>query len=218
MTPNRYDQVSRHLARQAGGPMWPWLLGLRREQVGFRRYLPTQLTVPGFPERVSDLIAALDDLEEGGRPWAVPLEFQAEPDFDIPDRLMVILGLLRLTQRPSQEAGDRYWVGAVVVNLTGQGDAQRDHEWRGAGLQTLLKPRELNLEAEDAGAVLDQVERGEAPVEVLAWIPLMKRGDDSAIITRWQELARREADPKRPAGLVLGLGVAAVVGGQDARA
>jgi hypothetical protein len=31
MAANRYDQASRHLARQAGGPLWPWLLGLAPE-------------------------------------------------------------------------------------------------------------------------------------------------------------------------------------------
>src|SRR4051812_32063181 len=147
MPTNRYDQTSRHLARQAGGPLWPWLLGLTGRQVRFRALLQAQLTVPGFPERVTDTIAALQDLEQGGAPWAVPLEFQSEPDFDMPDRLLVILGLVRLTQRPSEEPGDRFWVGAVVVNLTGTGDAARDHQWRGAGMQVLLRP----LRAEPAG-------------------------------------------------------------------
>ena len=54
MAVNRYDQVSRHLAREAEGRLWPWLLRLPAAKVGFRRYLPTQLTVPGFPERISD--------------------------------------------------------------------------------------------------------------------------------------------------------------------
>jgi hypothetical protein len=215
MAPNRYDQISRHLAREAGGPLWPWLLGLTPAQVRFGRYLPTQFTVPGFPERVSDLIAELFETEQGGRPWAIPLEFQSQADFDMPDRLLVILGLLRLTQHPSEEAGDRYWVGAVVVNLTGQGDASREYEWRGAGLQALLKPRELNLAALDAGEVLDQVERGAAPVEVLAWIPLMQRGDDPAISARWLDLARREPNRKRRAELVLARVFAELVDRQD---
>src|SRR5262249_28071787 len=66
MPSTRYAQPSRHLARQAGGPLWPWLLGLTASRVRFDRLLPAQLTVPGFPERVTDLVAALADLEQGG--------------------------------------------------------------------------------------------------------------------------------------------------------
>jgi hypothetical protein len=203
MPTNRYDQRSRHLARQAGGRLWPWLLGLTDKQVRFERPLETHFTVPGLPERIGDVAAALTDLEEGSRPWAVCLEFQSEPDFDMADRLLVALGMVRLTQRPSDNPGDRFWVGAVVVNLTGQGAAQRDLEWRGAGLHLLLQPREWNLAALDAARVLDEVEHGVVPVEALAWIPLMQRGDDSAIIRRWLDLASGEADPVRRADLGL---------------
>jgi hypothetical protein len=133
----------------------------------------------------------------------------------MPDRLLVILGLLRLTQHPSEEPGDRYWVGAVVVNLTGRGDASREYEWRGANLQALLKPRELNLAALDAGEVLDQVERGAAPVEALAWVPTMQRGDDSTIIQRWLDLARDVRDHKRRAELVLAVVFAELAGREE---
>ena len=59
MATNRYDQASRHLARQAGGRLWLWLLGLMENQARFERLLQTHFTVPGFPERVGDLTAAL---------------------------------------------------------------------------------------------------------------------------------------------------------------
>src|SRR4051812_40892197 len=106
MATNRYDQASRHLAREAGEKLWPWLLGLSSEQVRFVRLLQTHFTVPGFPERVGDLVAALTDLVGGSRPWAVCLEIQTEPDFDMSDRLLVTLGLVRRTERPSVEVGD----------------------------------------------------------------------------------------------------------------
>jgi hypothetical protein len=205
MATNRYDQASRYLAGQAGARLWPWLLGLTREQVRFERPLETQFTVPGFPERIGDLAAALTDLENDGRPWAVCLEFQSEPDFDMADRLLVELGLVRLTQRPSGHPGDRYWVGAVVVNLTGQGSAERDLEWRGAGLRLLLQPREWNLAALDAAEVLDEVEQGVAPVEAMAWVALMQRGGDSAIIRRRVRLAGGQTDPVRRGNLGLAL-------------
>jgi len=161
-------------------------------------------------------VAALTDLEGAGRPWAVCVEFQSEPDFDMPDRLLVILGLLRLTERPTTEAGDRYWVGAVVVNLTGQGNAQRDHHWRGAGLQVLIKPRELNLSEVEADQILREVEQGLAPVEALALIPLMKGGGDPAIMQHWLKLARKETDPQRHADLGLAVVFAELVNSQGA--
>jgi hypothetical protein len=216
MATNRYDQASRHLARQSGARLWPWLLGLTARQVRFERLPQTQFTVPGFPERVGDVAAALADLENGGRPWAVCLEFQSEPDFDMADRLLVELGLVRLTQRPSDHPGDRYWVGGVVVNLTGQGSAGRDLEWRGGGLRLLLRPREWNLAALDAARLLTAVERGLAPAEAMAWVPVMQRGGDPAISRRWLRLAGGQADPARRADLGLAGVFAELVGREDA--
>ena len=215
MATNRYDQASRHLARQAGAKLWPWLLRLSANKVRFERLLPTHFTVPGFPERVGDLVAALTDLEEGGRPWAICLEFQAEPDFDMTDRLLVTLGLVRRTERPSDAPGDRYWVGAVVINLTGRGMAKRDLQWRGDGLHLLLQPCEWNFGEMDAMQVMNEVEQGLAPVEALAWISLMKGGDESATIDRWVRLARQETDPERLADLALVAVFAELLNRQD---
>ncbi len=215
MAANRYDQASRHLGRQAGKKLWPWLLGLTQTQVKYNRLLQTHFTLPGFPERVGDLVAALTNLEAGGEPWAVCAEFQSEPDFDMPDRLLVILGLIRLTERPSGEPGDRYNVGAIVINLTGQGLALRDHDWRGAGLRVLIEPREWNLEDVSADLVLRQVADGVAPVEALALIPLMQGGNEQGIMQRWFILARQETDPQRRDDLGLVVVFAELVGSQD---
>jgi hypothetical protein len=192
--------------------LWPWLLGLTPKQVGFQRLLQTHFTLPGFPERVGDLAAALTDREDGSQPWAVCVEFQSEPDFDMPDRLMVVMALIRLTERPSEEVGDRYSVGAVVVNLTGKGSARREHHWRGAGLHVLVQPREWNFAEVPADLVMRQVADGLAPLEALAWIPLMLRGNDPGIIEQWPILARRETNRQRRADLGLALVFAELVG------
>jgi hypothetical protein len=215
MAANRYDRASRHLGRQAGALFWLWLLGLNKQQVRFLGPLQTHFTLPDFPERIGDLVAALADLEAAGPPWAICAEFQTEPDFDMPDRLLVILGLLRLTARPSEAAGDRYAVGAIVVNLTGQGLALRDHEWRGAGLHLLIQPHEWNLEEVDAELVMRQVENREAPVEALAFIPLMKGGNEEGMMQRWVTRARRERNPRRLADLGLAQVFAELVGTED---
>ena len=83
----------------------------------------------------------------------------------------------------------------MVVNLTGRGDSARrmtlgTTEWT-------LTPRELNLSTLDAAAVLEEVAHGQAPREVLAWIPVLKNGGEDATIRRWLEIAGAETDLNR---------------------
>ena len=63
--------------------------------------------------------------------------------------------------------------------------------------QWKLTPRELNLEEFDAEKVLADVTAGVAPKELLAWIPLMQKGNEDAIIDRWLEIARHEPNLKK---------------------
>jgi hypothetical protein len=120
-----------------------------------------------------------------------------------------------MTEKPSQEPGDRYAVGAIVINLTGQGQALRDHKWRGAGLRVLIQPHEWNLKDVSAELVLRQVADGEAPLEALAWIPLMKGGNEPGKIKRWLELARPQTNRQRRLDLGLVLVFAELAGSQD---
>src|SRR6185312_12056378 len=84
---------------------------------------------------------------------------------------------------------------ASVVNLTGRGDCARGMKL--GATRWKLTPCEVNLSTLDAAAVLEEVARKAAPGEVLAWIPLMNRGDDASIIQRWLEIAREEAELAR---------------------
>src|SRR5262249_12478643 len=74
--------------------------------------------------------------------------------------------------------------------------------------ETVVVGREWNLAELDAGEVLDQVPAGTAPAIVLAWIPLMKRGDEAGIIQRWLEVARQVGDLRVRRGPRVGGGVA----------
>lgn len=191
----RYDQTARYLLLKAGAPLFGWLLRLTPEQLRFERWLPTQLTLPGVPQRLCDAIAELADLERGGRPFAALLEVQAQPDATMPGRLMLAGGLVWLTVKPTSLPGDRYELLGVVLNLTGVGDAARKcvlstAEWT-------LRPVEVNLETLDAGVVLEEIANGGAPRELLAFIPLMQRADEDGIIRRWREIAEAETDPRR---------------------
>jgi len=108
----------------------------------------------------------------------------------MPGRLLVYLGLLWLEGRPTDQRGERFQVGAIVVNLTGRGNASRDFEM--GPIRTTLGVREVNLAEEDANEVLDLAAENGAYRGLLAWVPLMKGGGEPATIARWVELANRE--------------------------
>ncbi len=57
--PTRYDQAARYLLVRANPLLFEWLLHKTPEQVQFGRWLPTQLTLPGAPQRLCDGIADL---------------------------------------------------------------------------------------------------------------------------------------------------------------
>lgn len=189
----RYDHAARHLLLQAGGVLVDWLLPETPARPRFERWLPTQLTLPGVPQRLCDGIAALTDAGRG--PVAALLGVQTKPDPTMPGRLMLAGALLWLTVKPTPLPGDRYELLGVVINLTGVGDAARGSvvgtaEWS-------LKPVEVNLGTRDAAEVLEQIAGGAAPRELLGFIPLMQRGDEEGIIQRWREVVAAEADPSR---------------------
>src|SRR5262245_9078224 len=123
--PTRYDQAARYLLLRAGALLFFWLLRLSCAQLRFERWLPTQLTLPGTPQRLCDGIAELADLQRGGLPYAAILEVQTVPDATMTGRLLLAGGLLWLTVKPTQLPGDRYELVGLVINLTGKGDALR---------------------------------------------------------------------------------------------
>lgn len=206
----RYDQAGRYLLLAAGARLFSWLFAGTKLQLRFERWLPTQLTLPGVTQRLCDGIAALTDQGGGGLPCAAILEVQTNPDATMPGRLLLAGGLLWLTVKPTPLPGDRYQLLAVVVNLTGKGDAA--HQCVLDTAEWTLRPREVNLGQLDAGQVLDQIEAGAAPRELLAFIPLMQRGGEKGIIDRWRALVAAETDLKRRGDYALALVFAERVG------
>jgi hypothetical protein len=203
---NRYDQASRYQAKIDPPALFAWLLQLSGAFV-FRRWLDTRLLrFPGEPDRICDTVAFLENVAAAHFPWAIVVEFQIEPDPLMFGRLLGYFGPLWLTEKPSPEVGDRFHLGAIVVNLTGRGKTSRVMKWPEAGLETSLQIVERDLETFVAAAVLQDIEDGKAPGVVLPWIPLMQGGGESGIIEKWKELAGREADARRRgdyAGLAL---------------
>jgi hypothetical protein len=200
--PNPFDQACRGLLRRGRVELLCWLLKVPAASLRFVRWLDTHLTVPGQPERIGDTIAHVLRVDQNHFPWAIPVEFQVAPDALMFGRVMVNEGLVWMLEKPSEEAGDRFNLQAVVVNLTGVGRSARRMSWLpDAG--TFLETIEWNLAALDANAILEQVASGEVPRELLAWVSLMQNGGEPATIQRWLEVAAQESDPRRKADLAL---------------
>jgi hypothetical protein len=213
--PNPFDSASRILLRQAGVALLCWLLHVTAYQLRFMRWVDTRLTVPGQPERYCDTVAHVLRIDQEFYPWAIPVESQVTPDPKMFGRALVYEGLLWMQEKPSDQAGDRFDVLTVVVNLTGVGRCARRMLWL-PGAETTLGPIEWNLQTLDASVVLEQIAAGKAPMALLAWISLMKKGNDPATIQRWLEIANREADPDRKADFALVEAFADLTGGAEA--
>lgn len=192
-----YDQVARSAARLDPPGFVGWAVGLPADAVGFGGWLDTRgVPFPGDPDRTGDTVARLNDPATHGTPWAVAVEFQSEPDPLMFGRLLVYLGLLWQAAKPDPEPGSRFRVGAVVVNLTGRGNASRRMEWPAAGFLTHLGVVERNLADEDADELLGAVESGRVSRAVLPWVPLMAGGGRTAVTDRWRRLASAEPDAR----------------------
>ncbi len=189
MPRTRFDQACRFAAKMDAAGFLGWLLGI---PVGFQRWLDTRtMPFPGDPDRTCDTVAGIESA--GGAAWAVPIEFCLEPDEEMFGRLLEYLGRLWREKHPDG-AGQRYAVGAIVLNLTGQGESSRDMQLMGTGLRTCLGVKELNLASENAATTLGLIAAGTVARCVLPWIALMQGGDDPGIIERWKELAATEPD------------------------
>ncbi len=200
---NVYDQASRFLMHLDALPLLLWLLGTTQARIGFVQWVDTRRLVwPGQPDRTCDTVAWVVDRADGSRPWVV-VEFQAEADPEMFGRLLQYLGAVWLDARPSRLPGDRFCVGAVVVNLTGTGQASQHMKLGDTGVLVHLGARERNLAALSADDLLDQVQAKQAPPLALAWLPVMHHGGDSARIKRWLKLADREADKNKRQALGL---------------
>ncbi len=194
---NRFDQASRYAAKLDARGFLGWLLHEEPASPRFRGWLDTRtLPFPGDPERICDTVAWLSDPDPAVE-WAIPVEFCIEPDGSLFGRLLVYLGQLWLEVRPTDVGGERFAVGAIVVNLTGHGQTSRTMRFLQTEIHTSLTVAERNLADEDAEATLAHIATGTLPRCVLPWIPLMQRGGEDGIIQQWKDLAGLEPDSRR---------------------
>jgi len=197
---NTFDKTCRAAAKLNAQAFLRWLLG---GWLTFRSWLDTRmLSYPGQPDRTCDTVAHLT--EPSGQPWAMPVEFQLQPDADMCARLLCYLGLLSMACHPDPEPGSRFHLAAVLLNLTGQGNSSRRMRLRLRRqgrqivvLETTLQVHEVNLQNESAERTLRSIARGRTDRCILVWIPLMHGAEDPAVIKEWRRLAEKETDPKR---------------------
>ena len=198
MTQNEYDQCSRKVAKLDPLGFLCWLLRLAKGDIVFRTWLDTRrLPFPGEPDRVCDTVAHVEAVLQNHIPWAIIVEFQLAPDSRMFGRLLIYGGQVWIELKPSEERDDRFWIAAAVVNLTGRGNNSRTMVWDEAGVRTELTVREINLCDLDAKVTLDDIMAGNTTAAILAFIPLMHNGGDSAIIQQWLTLASAEPDSRQ---------------------
>jgi hypothetical protein len=212
MPPNPFDQACRYLLRRCPA-LLRWLLEATADVV-FVRWLPTKLTIPDFPERENDMIAHVRRQDQGGMPWAIPVEFQVEPDPLMFGRLLIYEGLIWVLVKPTEHPGDRFNLLGLVVNLTGIGTTGQNMEWT-PGKGTGLLPIERNLQGFSASTVLEQIANGKVPRAALALLPLMIGGGEPGIIKRWLEVAAPETDEQWRRDFCLALVFAELTGCQE---
>jgi len=200
MEDNPFDKACRVMTKWEPAVMLAYLLTLYESNFAFVRWLDARrLAFPGQPDRTCDTVAHVENLGENHLPWAIIVEFMIDPDALMFGRMLVYMGQLWIEEKPSTERGDRFQLGAVIVNLRGKGGASRHHAWPEAGMETQLRIREVNLSTISAADTLEQIAQGKQPRIILPWIPLMQGGGESDIIERWKELASSEPLSQRRA-------------------
>jgi len=210
---NPYDQACRFLLRSFPLPLLSWMLRLPPGGLDFAGWLDTRgLPWPGSPDRTCDTVAHLRDPARGGLPWAVPVEFQIDPDPGMLGRGLGYLGGLREELRPTDLRGDRFEVGLVVVNLRGRGRCSRAMRLSGTRVRTALGAVEWNLSRFSVGKALRRIAAGRWPAALLPWLPLFDGAGEAGIIEEWGRLARMQAGPELRRVMPLALLFAEAVG------
>lgn len=191
-----FDQACAYLMHLGKIHMILWLLGLKLGDMKFESWLRTKnIPWPGQENRTCDTVAHLTDERTHGIPWMIVIEFQIEADELMFGRLLGYIGSCWIVHKPSKHSGDRFQVGAVVVNLTGRGNCSRQMQLEGSQVVTHMQVVEWNFQDQSAETLLEKIVAGEAPRLALVWLPLFQGGGDDKVIERAVQLADEETDP-----------------------
>jgi hypothetical protein len=194
---NHFDETSAWFAKSDPVDVLGWAFRVPTLSYVFRGWLDTKTIPFGAPDRRCDTVAYLERVDPPGEPWAVTIEFQTEPDPLMFGRLLEYAARVWQVEKPSPGRGDRFALGAVVINLTGVGRATRGYEWPDLGLGLGLRVVERNLARESAADTLAEIAAGTVSRSILPLIPLMAGAGGPGIIEEWKRLGLTEPNQRR---------------------
>ena len=171
-----YDQASRYITKAQPSAFFRWRAPALGRRWTFRGWLDTRgIAFPGEPDRTCDTVAEFVSQDDTQRRAVVDVEFEAEPDADMLERLGEYAVRLRRERRYGPGQAGKYAVLSLRLNLTG---AEQTHEldmnledWAEAGLR--LRVAQGTLSQEDAAQTLAQIAAGELERWILPWLPLL---------------------------------------------
>jgi len=182
-----FDEATRYQLTLTEDDFMRWLLHC--DAVDFEPGNSSDARRQSFPENISrtnDLAYTFSLKSQNSVPRLAVIEIQLTPEFRMPGRMLVYCGLVSANAKPSSNRGDEFWPVPVIINLTKNGEANRD--WRMPnGFGILIQPYEWNIADLVADDILAGFDRGEIPWPVLAWLPLMQNGGNARIVQEWRQ-------------------------------
>jgi hypothetical protein len=167
----------------------------------FREWFDTRtIPLPGGPDRIADLVAALDNPVALDMPWLLVLEFQAQIDPDKLDVTLEEVAVLRARVRHGSEREGRYKVAVGFVYMLDRcvDDSLDMRLPDGSGIR--YTPRIWNIADDNAAATLEAVASGSLSWGMLFWVPLMAGGGEGAVIARWKEVVTSHVEDRSRRG------------------
>ena len=192
-----FDRAARY-ASQADTEVVPRrLLADSGLTLTFREWLDTRtLPLPTGADRTADLVAAMSD-SDGGPPWLIVLEMQAQEDTEKLDVTLEEVAILRSRVRHGEDRKGKYKVAAGMVYLCGRCPKVVVDMTFPSGAGTRHQALVWNVEDDDATRTLDAVTAGESSWGILFWLPLMAGGGEEAVIARWKEVVSGTVPDRR---------------------
>lgn len=195
-----FDRASRSAIKGAAPAFFRWLSPAFVEHFAFRDWVDTRtIAFPGEPDRTCDTVAEFAPITGEGPHCLLDVEPQSEPDNEMLERCGEYAFRLRRELRPGDGRQHKYQVINIVLNLTGP-EQPHDLDMREPDLGDAgphLRVFQVTMREKDAAATLAAIAADARLRGVLPWVPLMRRGDESAIIEEWKQLALLEPDERR---------------------
>ncbi len=185
---NDNDKAGRYLCKRDPAGQLRWLLA--NAALAFHAWIDSRRVVlPNQRDLTQDLVAAV---RSGDVLEAFCLELEAEARADSVARVLrYLVGVW--TEPGGGESLEVSCVSGVILDLTGRSRARnlrlRSAITSGCALQFTVLRR--SLAHEDAAALAAGVLAGSISPWVLGWVPLMRGGGESSIISQWRAAAER---------------------------